>query len=476
MESIMIKDDRIYQTLLKYDFDLFRGEKNIAEYMEDHLNHFYEDIVDATNGNNEFLGDEFIELLKQELNKLRDICTEIPAIINAFDNGHIKNAYSRSEVLFDRAKSVFLARVAHSGYGGNFFRIRPGDFRITDPADSKKQKAELFHIKKSMRNRIGAYRYSVAGYPCLYLSSDIELAWFECGMPKQFSFCQMHLSDEEEFALSLIDFSYRPLDLLSSVTTWLLNARRQNKDQSKILPIYNVLIKYIITYPFAAACSVKVKNRGNKFVEEYIFPQLLMHWIRESEDIDGVRYKSSLNSTLVRGFGAINVALPVKHFRDDGLDETLTAKIQISDIGYLDINNDFKKHQKTINEIKCFINKLHLYTIESVYSGPYIREIIDLCECIIKTYTALIEGNYENPELVFTHVERLCDHADLLILCKSEKINECYKRALPHEKDSIDVAIIEAHFKEFQELSSKILTRNVVFNFEFESPSNYEYI
>lgn len=29
----MIKDDRIYQVLLKYNFDLFRGDKNITEYM-----------------------------------------------------------------------------------------------------------------------------------------------------------------------------------------------------------------------------------------------------------------------------------------------------------------------------------------------------------------------------------------------------------------------------------------------------------
>ena len=28
---------------------------------------------------------------------------------------------------------------------------------------------------------MGAYRYSVAGSPCLYLASDRELAWFECG-------------------------------------------------------------------------------------------------------------------------------------------------------------------------------------------------------------------------------------------------------------------------------------------------------
>lgn len=32
----MIKDDTIYQVLLKYSFDLFRGDKNITEYMKEH--------------------------------------------------------------------------------------------------------------------------------------------------------------------------------------------------------------------------------------------------------------------------------------------------------------------------------------------------------------------------------------------------------------------------------------------------------
>ena len=54
-------------------------------------------------------------------------------------------------------------------------------------------------------------------------------------------------------------------------------------------------MRYIVSYPLAAACSVKVKDRNSKFVEEYIFPQLFMQWIRKSDVVDGVRYKSSLN-------------------------------------------------------------------------------------------------------------------------------------------------------------------------------------
>ena len=114
--------------------------------------------------------------------------------------------------------------------------------------------------------------------------------------------------------------------------------------------------------------------------------------------------------------------------------------------------------------------------IESKFAENYVSEIIDLCECIIKTYTVLMEGDYENAELMFTHVERLYDHVNLFIMCKDAKISECYQNALPHEKEYVEAAIIESHFQKFKELSSKILTKNTVFNFTFENLDNLEYI
>lgn len=159
----MIKSDRIYQVLLKYDFELFRGSKSMVEYISEHFTQYYTEIVSATEEKNDFLGDFFVKKLKEKLTILEGICHEIPIILADFDNGHIKNAYNKSSALFERIEPYLLRRLSWYGNCGNFYRIRQGDFRIKDPADSKKQKTELFHIKKAMRNRIGAYRYSVAG-------------------------------------------------------------------------------------------------------------------------------------------------------------------------------------------------------------------------------------------------------------------------------------------------------------------------
>lgn len=258
----MFKSDSLYQVLLKYNFDLFRGNKGIKDYMSEHLNQYWGDISNAVKGENSFLGEKVVGLIKEKLDFLKEICEEIPEILNLYDQGLLKETYRRSDELFEKVKPYFLTRFSWRESSGSFYRIRQGDFRIKEAACSKKQKMALFHIKKEARDRIGAYRYSVSGYPCLYLASDRELAWFECGMPKQFSYCQMMIDEEGENALKLIDLSNRPVDFLSNVSIWITNRRRQSKKSEN--EIYDILVKYIITYPLAAACSVKVKNRNSK--------------------------------------------------------------------------------------------------------------------------------------------------------------------------------------------------------------------
>lgn len=468
----MFKKDDIYHVLYKYDFDLFRGNKGIREYMDDHLKKYYSDIEEATKGDNPFLGEKFVDLLRDKLAFLKEICKEIPAILELYDDGFLKEAYMRSDAFFDKVQEEFIIRFSWPKQDGCFYRIRQGDFRINNPSDSKEKKKEMFHIKKELRNRIGAYRYSVAGYPCLYLASHEELAWFECGMPKKFSYCQMLLEEDGVNALKLIDFSNRPVDFLSIVDSWLISAKHQSEAQT--LKKYDVLLRYIMSYPLAAACSVKVKDRGNKFVEEYIFPQLLMQWIRKNDKVDGVRYKSSLNTNLVRYMGAINVALPVKKFREDGLDERLTQAIAISDIGYFDVSDEFCKYEKVLKEIEEFKNRLFSYAIDTPVAGLYVMEIIEMCECVIKTYTAIMEDNYTNSELIFSHLGSLYEHADLLYKSCDMKIQQCIDRALPHEKEEISQDTIREHFREFHDLMSKILSRNAVFEFQFENLENHE--
>lgn len=469
----MYKSDSIFRTLLNYNYDLFRGDFNVPEYLNKHLNQYIVDLEDAISKENPFLGDKFISMLTSKIPLLKDICRQIVCITEVYRNGRIKEAYDKGYDLFELMSPHYLPRFSWKGKDGWFYRIRQGDFRIKDGKDSKMQKAELFHIKSDLRNLIGAFRYSVSGFPCLYLSSGWELAWFECGMPKQFSYCQCIVEEEGSNALRLIDFSNRPADLLSNIHVWLLNARENEDEKEKILTYF---LNYIITYPLSAACSIKIKQRENKFVEEYVIPQMFMQWIRESNDFDGVRYKSSLYSNLVQGMGAVNVALPVKKFRADGLCDNLTSKISISDIGYFDIGKEFEKYKVHLDEIENFKNELWTDIIDSSFQGEYVWRLIEACQTVLKTYDALINGKHENNELIFSYIDCLYDYIGTIYNSKKIIIDDCISRAEKEKNDTIDIGKIEFHIETFYTLMQKILHKHMVFHFGLENQNNFEKI
>jgi len=469
----MFKEDSIYKVILNYNYDLFRGDLSVATYLKNHLAQYIKDISSAIQEKNTFLGDKFVSMLESKIPLIEEICSQIENIAITYQNGRIKETYDVAYLLFELMSPYYLPRFSWKGSGGWFYRIRQGDFRIKDGKDSKIQKAELFHIKSDLRNLIGAYRYSVSGFPCLYLSSDKELAWFECGMPKQFSYCQMIIEEDGKNALRLIDFSNRPTEFLSNIHVWLLNTKKDEKEKEKI---FSYLMNYIITYPLAAACSIKVKQRNNKFVEEYVIPQLFMQWIRESDSFDGIRYKSSLHSNLVRGMGAVNVALPVKEFRADGLCKNLTSKISISDIGYFDVNKEFEKYNAYLGEIDGFKNELWTDIISSDFQGQYEWQLIEVCETVLKTYDALINGQYDNSELIFSHIDCLNDYVVNIYKSKKIIIEDCIKRAGAEKNNAIDESKIDAHIELFYSLMCKVLHKHMVFHFNFESQTNFEKI
>lgn len=361
----------------------------------------------------------------------------------------------------------------------NYYRIRSGNFRVRNEKNeekSKKKKAELFHIKSHRRDLVGAYRFSVSGFPCLYLASDVRLSWLECGMPKQFSYCRIGILGSDRESLELIDFSIRPVDLISSMHCWILGAKDDNEKKRKALDFF---LKYIITYPLIASCSLKVKDRSSKFVEEYIISQIFMHWIKEDREYDGIKYKSLLNTTLTEGMGAVNIALPAREFRKDGLCKILTSKISVSDIEYLDVGQDFKRYQNYLKDIKEFRNMLLGERVKSEYTVNYLNKIIDLCNLINLIYQSIIEGNEIN-DITLQQIACISDYIDMIYENKEQIIKEELKirksKGIETGEDKLRSDIF-LKIEKFYELTTKMVHKNMLFYFNIDNDlENYEEI
>src|SRR5260370_14148207 len=52
-------------------------------------------------------------------------------------------------------------------------------------------------------------------------------------------------------------------------------------------------LRQAICWPLLAACSISVLHPMEPFISEYVLPQLLLQWVRQSSELHGIRYFST---------------------------------------------------------------------------------------------------------------------------------------------------------------------------------------
>ena len=171
-----------------------------------------------------------------------------------------------------------------------FYRIRKSNGK---PFESE----DLFHIPFEKRGKVRSQRYSISGFPSLYLSNSLYTWRRELNCP----------TIEELYYIELK--STRNLNFFN--LTW--NPHEQSS--SKVGLYYSLM-----RWPLIALCSVKVKNPEDNFKPEYIIPQILLQWIRNNKNFDGIAYDSThvdKNNTPQKGYFQ-NFVLPVKENKVNG--------------------------------------------------------------------------------------------------------------------------------------------------------------
>jgi len=186
----------------------------------------------------------------------------------------------------------------------NFYRIRiKNDNQVFSPN-------EMFHIPFQFRGKVSTQRYSIPGFPSLYLGTSLYVCWEELNRPKIDEFQTVRLESKKEI---------RFLDLTNP---------KFNLDE-----INSEAYRYIMTWPLIAACSIRVKDPSDNFKPEYIIPQLLLQWARDHKGIDGIRYTSTHieASSLAAHTGLSNLVLPVKENNHSGFCNELVSTFDITE-------------------------------------------------------------------------------------------------------------------------------------------------
>ena len=212
-------------------------------------------------------------------------------------------------VLSDRVMVNYNGKLCFTGFrttrGQKFYRIRAVDSKSKYIEENT---AELFHIPLSKRAYSNNERFSLAGFPGLYLSTMLPLAWQECGYPKQYYYSQYEYVFEKDFNTKKIDCS-KELNLLMFYSPIEM---REWGEFVKHTNFESIIKRYLKSYPLILACSFVNQSGKVPYKQEYIVPQLLMQWIqRNNSTVQGIEYFSCVDmQTQSRKWCAYNIAIP----------------------------------------------------------------------------------------------------------------------------------------------------------------------
>ncbi|QWH88394.1 hypothetical protein EXW29_09430 [Bacillus toyonensis] len=256
------------------------------------------------------------------LKNARNLCDKIIHSIQEYYRGFPAKA-------FNELKIGLINNLSNAGHFDNIIKLPNFTnelfYKMREGTNHKFSSDEMFHIPMELRGRASTNRYSIPGLPCVYLGSSPLTCWEELNKP-DLNTIQTSLFVSN--SINYLDLSTPPVVFINN-----LISKYHNYGTVNMQKIYDEVISYILLWPLMAACSIRVKNIKDTFKPEYIIPQLLLQFIRQSGFIHGVSYFSTKieNYTVDAAELYRNFAFPVKGEAKEGQCPFLKKHFTITD-------------------------------------------------------------------------------------------------------------------------------------------------
>ncbi|OOQ62187.1 hypothetical protein [Mucilaginibacter pedocola] len=270
--------------------------------------------------------DDYSSLIAQDLDKIIEACNLLEEVVDSYLHGKLASAYHIFAKLMENMPDYLIPpnKNLHIDTHDNFlFKARQ---EFTKDLGIK----EMFHIPFEKRHIVKTNRFSLSGLPCIYLSNSVHTCWEELDRPV---FSQMAVSRFKTNHFKYLDLSvnYKFLKMYF-VPKW--------KEQEKIISDgvagahKLAFVKFINLFPLYIACYTKVRYGDATFKPEYIIPQMLMQWVAETSEFQGVVYNSTktkaINNDELFNNQFLNYAIPVKTSMNEGFCEYLSKNVYLT--------------------------------------------------------------------------------------------------------------------------------------------------
>lgn len=232
--------------------------------------------------------------------QVEHICDEIIESIKLYLNGKPSDAYQRFHDLFLGTLMENQFTIYSTLYDPAILETKSRQgrsklFRARNVFENRTfNRKEIFHPPFQFRNKVGTSRYSIAGYPSLYLSTSLELCLEELEYdfkPGRYICSRFELANDN--SARIIELGIKPSDFWDIKE--LSKSKRGQLIDTSMLSNEETLKNYYLWFPLIIACSFIRVNRRDPFAVEYIVPQLLMESIRSFKANNvfmGIRYFS----------------------------------------------------------------------------------------------------------------------------------------------------------------------------------------
>lgn len=184
-----------------------------------------------------------------------------------------------------------------------YYRMRTGYIDWSNP------QGEMFHIPFQLRHKVSTQRYSIPGYPVIYLASALETSWYELNQP-------------DVLEVTIAKFKFKDMAIFIDLGYPLT----QNPSGWEFYCLF-------VFYPLFIACSVRVKYPDAPFKVEYLMPQLMLRVVRNYDIITGISYmsnKTPLQDDVFSLYYRNYVVITKNALCREGYDAALASKMQMS--------------------------------------------------------------------------------------------------------------------------------------------------
>lgn len=299
--------------------------------------------------------------------KIKNLSTIISETIELYYKGQIYKAskhFSEYLKLNLEKNKIFKSEVNE---GDIFYRAR---------LSGKKQfnVSDLFHIKFEERHKIKTQRYSIPGFPALYLGNSTYTCWEE--------FERTNLRD---LWFSKFETQKKMYVILIERIEGLLEILNEDSDKDRN---YKFLTDYLAFFPLILSSTIKVKNPSGNFKPEYIIPQMLLEYISNDETISGIQFPSTkIDYNSLVNIEANNFVFPVKKIAKEGHCSILSELFYLTAPTSLEIEETIDNSPNEPPEYDPKTNDISIEFIKDIKT-PY-----------HKTSFAKIESRLKNREL-----------------------------------------------------------------------------